>query len=176
MHNIIEELSKKTKKEIIDILCALIDNAQLSEKALGNYLTARDYSSQEKTIIDKLENGKELTADEISYATLALQKQANIKIKTIITSKNKFDEYLVKKKIAQYFEMIWKQYPRKVGKVVGLNAFAKLLQEQKLSNLKAYCSYILQRVIIYAEYCQTNGIEEPYIMHFSTFCNSKKYL
>lgn len=177
MDEIIEKLNKKTKSEIIDIVCDMIDAGEIYEDAIKNRITVIDYNPEEQVIIDKLVAKEALTADELEYTQHSLSYRGNAKIRSVLNGSGKrFDAFLVNAKIKQYFNAIWKIYPRKVGKEMGLKAFTKLVGEKKLSQLKEYCEYIAKRVTQYIDYCEQNNVEEQYILHFSTFCNSKKYL
>ena len=91
-------------------------------------------------------------------------------------SGKKFDTFIVNTKIQQYFDICWRLYPKKVGKLDGEKAFRKLIGKNKLGFLDQYCEFFLKRVNAYAEMCNENNTDPQYILHFSTFCNSKKYL
>lgn len=177
MKNIIEELNKMTKTEIIDIIADILDNEKIDKSMFEKRLTAEDYTPEEQLIVDKLQTQQCITQNELNYIKERLNKRANTKIKTILLSGGKkFDAFIVKAKLDQYFSICWSHYPRKIGKAEGEKAFNKLVSEQKLSLLSQYCEFVLKRIDKYVEYCQNNDTEEQFIMHFSTFCNSKRYL
>ena len=100
----------------------------------------------------------------------------NTKISSVLKGSNKFDYLLIKYKLEKYFEKIWKIYPRKVGKDLGKKSFIKLISQKKVSELDVSCKYFINKLNLYIQYCQDNNTEEQYILHLSTFCNSKKYL
>lgn len=175
--DIIEELNKKTKAEIIDILVDIMENEKIDKSVFEKRLTTDEYTPEEQTIIDKLNTHKAITQEELTYIKTRLEKRANTRIRTILSGVGKkFDTFLVRIKLSQYFTAIWRIYPRKVGKAQAEKAFEKLVSEQKLGLLNQYCEYIIKRVSAYIEMCQDNNTEEQYILHFATFCNSKKYL
>lgn len=177
MNKIEEELDKRTKKELIDIIYSIIEDYSLSEDILDNYITAKDLTSTESIIMDKIKNTKDiLTDEEKKYIKDLLSKKQNIKISSAIKNTNKFLAFLIETKINKYFDLCWKIYPRAVGKQLGKKSFYKLLEDRKVSQLDDVCKYIYNKVQIYQKMCKDNGTEEQYILHFSTFCNSKKYL
>lgn len=177
MENIIEELNKLTKTEIIDIIVDVLENEKVDKSVFEKRITAEDYTPEEQIIVDKLQKQQSITQDELNYIKERLEKRANTKIKTVLSSGGKkFDAFLVNVKLIQYFKACWHRYPRKVGKTESEKAFKKLVSEQKLGLLNQYCEFIIKRIDAYVEMCKENNTEEQYILHFSTFCNSKKYL
>ena len=177
MENIIEELNKLTKTEIIDIIVDVLENEKVDKSVFEKRITAEYYTPEEQIIVDKLQKQQSITQDELNYIKERLEKRANTRIRTILFGVGKkFDTFLVRIKLSQYFTAIWRIYPRKVGKAQAEKAFEKLVSEQKLGLLNQYCEYIMKKVGAYIEMCQDNNTEEQYILHFSTFCNSRKYL
>ena len=178
MEELIEKLEKKSKTEIISIIENFLMSGEVPTKMFEKYITAEDYTPQEQAIVDKLQEKKALTQSDLEYIKERLMKRANTKIKTILSgaSGKKFDSFIVKAKIDTYFAISWQHYPRKVGKAEGEKAFTKLVSEQKLGLLNQYCEFIIKKIDKYMEQCQDNDTEEQFIMHFSTFCNSKRYL
>lgn len=176
MCDFVVELNKKSKNEIVDILLEMIENKDLQEEILGKYIKTEELSTYQQTIVDKLKNEIPLTEEEIIYTKNCLSKRNNAKINTILAGNKKFDAYLVDYKLQKYFENAWKIYPLKVGKELGKKAFYKLLGVEKYSELTNKGNYITQRIKAYNDYCDENDKDKQYILHFSTFCNTKKYL
>jgi ribosomal protein S27AE len=61
------------------------------------------------------------------------------------------------------FELIYKNYPRKIGKKKGM------LSCKRLVSLPESYNKLTAAVNNYAAHCKRNGVEEKYIKHFSTF-------
>lgn len=173
---IIEELNKKNKKELIDLIHTLIEDGSLDISCIENSITLSDYTPQEKIIVEKIQNKEEITNTELEYIKERLDKRKNAKVVSVLSGGKQFDCFLVNAKLEQYFELCWKIYPKKVGKTEGAKAFRKLMNEQKVGILQQYFEFILKRIGMYIEKCQENNTEEQFIMMFSTFCNSKRYL
>lgn len=171
-----ELLDKMTKQQIIDLVCELCECGKIESAIIERELTPKQITNEQKAILVKLRNKEQLTDTDLSFIADTLQKKENTKITSILKGKDLFAEELVQYKINSFFNSIWKIYPRKVGKEMGLKAFTKLVSEYKYKDLKKYCEFVFKKVTQYAEQCEENGTEEQYILHFSTFCNSKKYL
>ena len=64
------------------------------------------------------------------------------------------------------FELVYKLYPRKEGKLAGFKKLQKTIKNEE--------QYILlvQAVQNYAKLCQAEGRERQYIKMWSTFCNN----
>ena len=176
MKEIISILDKKTKKELINLIIELIEEKKLDANCITERYTKCTMDEFELGIKDKVLRNIVLEDEEKKYITEHLQKRANVKVLSTLKCSNEFDAFLVDYKIFKHFNNVWKIYPKKVGKDLGKKAFYKLLQEKKLKEIDTLCKYITQKVMAYAEYCEDKGVEEQFIMHFSTFCNSKKYL
>ena len=175
MNELITELKNKTKDELADIITALIEQYNIDIESLKKYITANDLDPFEENIILKFKNKETLTEEEMHYVQDCVSKKSNIKIHSLLKG-NKFIAFLVEYKLKIYFNKTWQLYPRKVGKELGFKAYCKLLGEKKLKDLDSLANYITQRIIKYSQSCSDNNTEEQYILHFSTFCNSKKYL
>lgn len=170
-------LQTKTKKELINIMVECMEcNKPLKEFLIDNYLEEKQMSGFEQTIVDKLTNSISLQKEETDYCLERLKARENVKVGSVLKSTKKFDSALVNYKLEKYFSMIWSIYPRRVGKDLGKKAFYKLISEKKLSQLDVACKFVIERVKEYIKYCENNNTEEQYILHLSTFCNSKKYL
>lgn len=165
-----------TKQQIIDLVCELCECGKIESAIIERELTPKQITNEQKAILVKLRNKEQLTDTDLSFIADTLQKKENIKIASVLKSKDLFAEELVKYKINSLFSHIWKIYPRKVGKELGLKAFTKLVSEYKYKDLAKYCEFVYKRVVQYKQSCEDNGTEMQYILHFSTFCNSKKYL
>ncbi len=59
--------------------------------------------------------------------------------------------------------VIYQMYPRKLGKVTGLNKLGRRIKSQE-SYDRCFAA-----VANYAEHCKRENLEEKYIMHFSTW-------
>lgn len=177
MQDIIEKLNNMSKSEIIDIIVDVLENEKVDKSVFEKRITAEDYTPEEQIIVDKLQKQQSITQDELNYIKERLCKRANTRIRTVLSGNGKkFDAFLVNAKLNQYFNLCWSHYPRKVGKIESEKAFKKIVSEKKLGLLNQYCEFIVKRIDAYVEMCRENNTEEQYILHFSTFCNSKKYL
>lgn len=75
---------------------------------------------------------------------------------------------LTREELADVIEPIYRQYPRKIGKNLGLD---KLFQKHfSFSDLTEFGVAVAK----YASYCKANNIEQKYILHFSTFVGRYK--
>lgn len=68
--------------------------------------------------------------------------------------------------VAFDFEAVYQNYPRKIGKKLGIERCKKKIKSQ------AKYDKLVQAVENYAADCQIRNIEQKYIKHFSTFMNS----
>lgn len=177
MAEIQDVLQTKTKKDLINIIMECIEcNKPLKEFLIDNYMSDVEMSGFEQTIIDKLTSSISLQKEETDFCLDRLRTRANVKIGSVLKGTKKFDSSLINYKLEKYFSAIWKVYPRKIGKDLGKKAFYKLISEKKVSQLDIACKFVMERIGKYIEYCEKNNTEEQYILHLSTFCNSKKYL
>lgn len=171
-----EQLDKLSKSELIDLLDVLVNNNSIHEQAIQENLVIKEMSSEEMQIVDKLNNSYSLNDNEKAYIKDVLEKKNNTKLDSLLHNKNKFIKALTEFKVQRFFTLVWECYPKKVGKQVGYKAFVKLIKDFKLKDLDNNCMYILQKIKQYKQTCENNQTEEQFIMHFATFCNSKKYL
>jgi hypothetical protein len=171
-----ELLNKMTKQELINLILEFCEDGKLNASMVEEYLSPKQITPDQRAVLLKLQNKEPLTDTDLSFVASSLQKKENTKIASILKGRDLFVEELVQYKINSFFNGIWKIYPRKVGKEMGLKAFTKLVSEYKYKDLKRYCEFVYNRVKRYIEHCEESGTEEQYILHFSTFCNSKKYL
>ena len=139
-------------------------------------MCGKELNREEIEILDKLKNSISLNDTDQQYIKTTLEKRNNTKVNSLLHSKDKFVKALIEIKVQGYFTLSWKAYPKKVGKSVGYKAFVNLVKDFKLKDLDTNCKYILQKIHAYKQTCENEQKEEQYIMHFSTFCNSKKYL
>ena len=69
------------------------------------------------------------------------------------------------------FELLWAKYPRKIGKSKALQSYIKARKVKK---------YAYEQIEIglnrYLEYLETNGTEEQFIQHGSTWFNQENFL
>jgi hypothetical protein len=173
---ILEELNKKTKTELINLFEEMLQNGDLLKDNIEKYFLAQELSTYEQEIVDKLKSKQPLSNMNKEYISECLNKRQKTKVSTIFSGKNKFDSFIVEFKLKNYFDKAYSIYPRKVGKELGYKAFVKLLANVKYVDLSKYAQYILNKIQLYANQCAENETEEQFILHFATFCNSKKYL
>lgn len=169
-------LDRLSKSELMNLLDTLITNNSVLEQAIQENLVIKEMSNEEMQIIDKLNNSCSLNENEKAYIKDVLEKKNNTKIDSLLHNKNKFIKVLTEFKVQRFFTLAWENYPKKVGKQVGYKAFVKLVKDFKLKDLDNTCMYILQKIKQYKQTCENEQKEEQFIMHFATFCNSKKYL
>lgn len=174
---ILTALKNLTKTELIDIIDELLADEDFSFEGLCKKLTTESkMSADEEVVKDKILNQQELTTTDNELIKETLEKIKNRKIGNIIKAKSSFDGFLVNRKLQYVFEKCWDIYPRKVGKQQGAKAFLKLFNDVKYANFKATAEYIVRKIIEYKNDCERENKESQYILHFATFCNSKKYL
>lgn len=174
--NIVEELNKKSKIEIINLIEDMIENGDLQHSAVEKHLQTKELSTYEQEIVDRLISKQPLSEKDKEYISECLSKRQKTRVSTIFSGKNNFDAFIVEFKLKNYFEKAYSIYPRKVGKELGYKAFIKLLSNVKHCDLEKYIQYIISKIQWYSNQCIENETEEQFILHFSTFCNSKKYL
>lgn len=175
VEEVITALNSKTKKDIIDLLKDMFETERLDITAFHGIITIDEYSPQEQQIIDNFKNNK-LTQEDLEFLNQRLKKRENTKIATIVSCGNKFDAFFVKAKIEYYFDYIWKLYPRHVGKDLAKKSFYNLIKIKKYKELREYAMFVAKRIEMYKRQIEEYNTEPQFIMHFSTFCNSKKYL
>jgi len=174
---VIDKLKTLTKAELLDVFEDLLDNNYLSFDGLNKYFSCESKTTPtEEEIKQKIIAEQKLTDNELATISNALKKAENRKIGNIIKAKSSFVGFLLGRKLQHIFEQCWKIYPRKVGKQQGAKAFIKLFNDIKYKDLTITAQYILNKIIEYKNECERDCKEEQYIMHFATFCNSKKYL
>lgn len=171
-----ELLNKMTKQEIIDLVCNLCEDDKIDKSVIEFELHPKKITDEQLSILGKLDRKEQLVGTDLLLVTETLQQKQNVKVASLLKSSDAFIKELVNYKVNSLFSHIWKIYPRKVGKDLGLKAFTKLVGERKYKDLDAYCSYIGKRILQYKQNCEDCETEPQYILHFSTFCNSKKYL
>lgn len=75
------------------------------------------------------------------------------------------------KKLEEEFELLWKIYPRKLGKKKAFDSFKNARKLKKIPY-----ETIENGLYRYIEYLKTQGMEEQFIMHGSTWFNQNKWL
>ena len=75
-----------------------------------------------------------------------------------------------KEELTNEFEMLWKLYPRKIGKEKSLK---KYLEYSK--NTDDLFEKVKEGINNYLEYIKTNSIENSYIKHGTTYFNNKSW-
>src|SRR6476620_10854038 len=69
------------------------------------------------------------------------------------------------------FELLWKKYPRKIGKAKAFQSYSKARKSKK---------YTFEQIEIglnkYLEYIEIQGTDEQFIQHASTWFNQEKWL
>ena len=176
--NVKKVLKSATKEKLIEVLEQAVEENLLSADYILSCFAGGKITDYELSILTKIENEKqgELTLEEKKYIIEKLKKISNRNIRLLLKSTKEFEKRVIKHKMQSYFKMCWNIYPRKVGKQLGYKAFENLLGEQKVCDLDKIAKYVITKIQKYVEYCIDNSTEEQYILHFSTFCNSKKYL
>lgn len=175
---ILEILEKYSKKDLLNLIEAMIDNQDLSFDGLLKYIDVPEnqMSDNEKIICNKIKLKEELTESESEYVNKVIYLANKRKIGNVLKNKNSFVSFVLLKKIEQIFDQAWLIYPRKVGKSEGAKAFIKLFNDVKVQDFLTTAKHIITKIKNYATNCADNGTEQQFIMHFSTFCNSKRYL
>lgn len=69
------------------------------------------------------------------------------------------------------FELLWKKYPRKIGKTKALQSFIKARKTKKYTY-----EQIENGLNKYIEYLEMNGTDEQFIQHGSTWFNQENFL
>jgi len=178
LEKMLNTLNTYTKKDLVGIFEELITSGELTCERLTLYITNNNnkMTESEKLLCDKLTAHEELTDTEKATINVTFETNKNKKVGSIMKAKGTFISFLVGKKLEYVFEQCWKMYPRKVGKQLGAKAFVKLFTDIKCEQLNTTAQYIISKVKAYADECEEEQKEAQFIMHFSTFCNSKKYL
>ena len=77
--------------------------------------------------------------------------------------------------LERYFEIVWKEYPKKVGKAKARNYFIKWLLGRKIEGysktIKLTKDQIWYAVLDYKDYCEKEDIEQQFIKNGDTFFN-----
>lgn len=68
------------------------------------------------------------------------------------------------------FELLWAKYPRKIGKAKALQSFIKARKSKKYTY--ETIEFGLNK---YLEYIESQGTEEQFIAHFSTWLNQERF-
>ena len=169
-----ELLLKKTKEELTDFILNLNQDGVLSVNYITDFVIRKDITGNEYELLQKIKTGQSITATEQEILSEVTNKK--IKVSSALTSTNTFMREIISFKIDYYFNECWKIYPKKVGKDISKKAFRKLVSDCKVNELNEYCKYVYKRISSYATYVKEKNTDSQYILHFSTFCNSKKYL
>lgn len=172
----IEELQKALdsmpKKDIIALILSLVEEKEIDIAVFNKLAGNRKMTEYEENLL----KATTYTRDDLCYIKDRIETVENRKVGLVLKGKDKFIAAIVEIKLDKHFEYCWEIYPRKVGKQLGKKAFVKLFDNVKVSEIDHWANYVLEKVQTYSEQCEENCTEEQYIMHFSTFCNSKKYL
>lgn len=172
-----KQLNSKTKNELITLIMSMIEDELLSAENLLKYLIPKNLNEFEIHILEKLKIGKQsLTEAEIEFVQVCLAKKQNVKISSILSSTKKFEASVVKYKLNKCFNILWKLYPKKVGKSVGEKAFNKYISQFKYGMLNEVIKNLSYQVHKYAKWCEQNGTEYQFILMFSTYFNQKRFL
>lgn len=174
--SVLEELDKLTKTDLLDIIENFIESGILECEDFDFLIDNGELSTEQIEVIHKLKNKEILSDEDKQLINSAIEKKAKTKTKSLAKSKDKFLSFLAEFKIDYWFNIAWINYPKKVGKELGKKAFVKLVSDCKFGELDTNCRYVISRIKKYTEYCEDNGTEQQFILQFSTFCNSKKYL
>lgn len=98
--------------------------------------------------------------------TINLTNTINNTIKDKKTNKKKINSL----QLENEFEQLWKIYPRKIGKEVAKKSFKKARNDKNIPY-----ETIINGLYRYINYLETQGTEEQYIMHGSTWMNQAKW-
>jgi hypothetical protein len=103
-------------------------------------------------------NVLELFNSSSTATTLATDSSSNVNVNVNVNVKDSFD-----------FDLIYAQYPRKVGKSNGMKKLHKIINTQELYDK------VMRGVINYKEYCKNENMDIKYIKVFSTFVSGEHW-
>lgn len=169
-------LNAKTKNELVYLMVGLVENNLLLAEKLLKYLTPKSLNEFEIHILEKLKNSITLTQAEIEFVQNCLEKKQNVKISSILSNSRSFEASVVKYKLRKCFNLLWKLYPKKAGKSVGEKAFYKYISQFKYGVLNEVIKNLSYQMHKYAKKCEENGVEQQFILMFSTYFNQKRFL
>jgi hypothetical protein len=175
MADIIEMLNKKSKTELVELIEELITDGDLLVENLTKHIKVIEMTEYEITIIEKLKTNLSLLLEEKEYITQCLNKRTNTKISTIFSGNKKFDAFLVGYKLNKYFDMLWKNYPKRTAKETAKKAFNKFIKDFKYGVVDKIIIELDERIKKYAQQCEELGTDDKYILMFSTYLNQKRF-
>ena len=71
-----------------------------------------------------------------------------------------------------YFETLWKMYPRKINKQLAKKTFEHKIRGLTDEECRTKCNYIYKLQIKYIHECEVSDRDLQYIQHFSSFLNA----
>ena len=166
-------LSSAERQKIELFIESLIEQEIISQSDIEDYFVGNELSEQEKLIIDNLKNGKDLTLEEKTHIAEITKPKLKVKCKSLIKSKNKFIAFIVEYKINTLFNILWKNYPKKVGREIAHKAFVKVFYEFKYGDVDKAFMQLKKRLEKYIYSIQGN--DKQFILHFSTWLNQKRW-
>lgn len=72
-----------------------------------------------------------------------------------------------------YFEILWKMYPRKIGKQIAIKQYEKKIRGLNEEEVKAISNQLYLKIKNRLTYWKENNTEINFIPHFSTFINAE---
>ena len=166
-------LDKAERQQLIAFIEALVSDNIIEENDIQDFFNAKPLTENEKAIISKLKEEKELSLEDKKVITDIMNTKQNIKVKSLIKGKNAFVKFLVEWKLDTMFSVLWKFYPRKVGLQNGKRAFVRLFSEFKYKDIDIAFKQFKTRLEKYTYDCQ--GKDQQFILHFSTWINQKRW-
>jgi len=175
MADIVEMLNKKSKTELLELIQELLINGDLFEENLLKCIMITEMTEYEVMIVDKLKSKLSLLVEEKEYIAQCLDKRTNTKTSTILFGNKKFDAFLVGYKLNKYFDMLWKNYPKRTAKETAKKAFNKFIKDFKYGVVDKIIIELDERIKKYAQQCEELGTDDKYILMFSTYLNQKRF-
>lgn len=168
--NILNSVERQKLELFIE---SLVEQEIISQIDIENYFIGNELSEQEKLIIDDLKNGTDLSLEEKTHIGEITKSKFKVKCRSLIKSQNKFIAFIVEYKINTLFNMLWKNYPKKVGREIAHKAFVKVFYEFKYGDIDKAFMQLKKRLEQYIYSIQGNDTQ--FILHFSTWLNQKRW-
>lgn len=127
-------------------------------------------NKNEDIISNKIEDN--ISNKNVTMISNKIVTQNNKDINNTINNKinNKKTYALNRSEVESEFEMLWKKYPRKIGKAKAMESYKKARKTKKSSYEK-----IEQGLYRYIDYIKAREMDEQYIMHGSTWFAQAKW-
>jgi len=166
-------LEKVERQQLIAYIETLVNEELITEQDIVDYFSPQPLTEEQTNIVVKLKEKNDLTLEEKEIISVAIQPKQNIKAKSLLKGKSAFVKFLVEYKLDTMFNVLWKNYPRKVSMQVSKKAFIKLFSELKYKDLDKVFVELRNRLQSYIYSCQ--GKDQQFILHFSTWLNQKRW-